>query len=558
MTKLSQFVGELRRRNVFRTGVAYLVVAWLLIQVADILLGAFGAPAWVLRSIVVVLGVGFPIAVVLDWVYEITSQGVKRSSTLGGESAISKPAGRQWDFVIIGVLLIAVVLFAFDRFDWIEIGSQQESDRHSIAVLPFTFLGRDPDSEYLADAMTDELIGRLGRIDGVRIKSRLSVARFKDHEQSVNDVAAELDVNYILEGSVRKAGERVHITAQLTDASSGFEEWSDVFNGESDDWFALHEDLAVRIADALNLHLSAGEVDSVRAHYTDNQQAYDAFWRGWLLLESFHSDVSHPAEKVRAAEVNLQRALEHDPNYPLALAGLALANSYAYFYGVDPTAERRERGIELARQALAMNPNLSEGHVALGVALGTEDKHASAVAEFQKALVHNPEDAMTWCLLAFSCVAQDPPDLKAAEEAALISIRHDPTWTYSYQVLGLTHFLQGRYEESADAYQRGVEFDPDYFHVQFGLGQAQLELGNFDLALHAFETARKLDDSSEVLVYIAACHAGLGNVDKAFANLERGLELGFRRIDAIEGSPYFTSLRDDPRFATIVESLAGQ
>lgn len=558
MTDLSQFIGELRRRNVLRTGVAYLVVAWLLIQIAEILLGAFGAPDWLLRAIVIVLAVGFPIAAVLAWVYEITSQGVKRSAELGEEGSVSVPDARQIDFVIIGVLLVAVALFASDRFGWIQFGGQTAVDRHSIAVLPFTFLGPDQDSEYFADAMTDELIGRLGQIDAVRIKSRLSVARFKDSEQSVNDIAAELDVNFILEGSVRKAEDRVRVTAQLTDASSGFQEWSDVFDGESDDWFTLHEDMAVRIADALNLHISPGEVDAVRAHHTENQQAYDAFWRGWLLLESFHSDVSHPEEKIRSAENHLQRALQLDPNYPLAIAGLALANSYYYFYWVDRTDERRVRGIELARRALAIDPDLVEGRVALGMAFSTEDDHASAVAEFEKALASDSEDAMIWCLLAFSCIAQDPPDLKAAEEAARISLRHDPSWTYSYQVLGWTLLLQGRYAESAEAYQRGAEFNPDYYAVQFGLGKAHLELGNFDRALSAFEVAHELDDSGDAFVYIAACHVGLGDIDQALATLEQGLERGFGPIDAVEGNPFFAPLRGDPRFVALVESYAGQ
>ncbi len=558
MADLSQFIGELRRRNVIRTSAAYFVVAWLLVQIADILLGAFGAADWILRTIVIVLAVGFPIAVILAWVYEITTQGVRRSSDLSDEMSMTAMGGRQIDFVIIGVLLVAVALFASDRFHWIEFGSEPATNRLAIAVLPFAFLGPDSDSEYFADAITDELIGRLGRIDAVRIKSRLSVARFKASERSVSEIAAELDVNFVLEGSVRKSENRVHVTAQLTDASSGFQEWSDVFDDESEDWFTLHEDMAVRITNALNLHISPGEYDAVRAHYTENREAYDAFWRGWLLLESFHIDVSHPEEKITAAENHLQRALQFDRNYPLAIAGLALANSYYYFYGVDDSVERRERGIELARRALAMDPNLMEGRIALGVALGTEGNHASAVEEFKKALAQNSEDAMTWCLLAFSCIAQKPPDLRAAEEAARISIRHDPGWTYSYQVLGWSLLLQGRYEESAEAYQRGVEFNPDYFAVQFGLGKANLELGNFDQAMTAFEAARALDDSSDTLVYIAACHVGLGDFDSALANLERGLDQGFGPVEAIEGSPYFALLRGDPRFAELVESYAGQ
>ena len=555
---LSQFIRELRRRHVFRTGAAYLVAAWLLMQVAEILLGTFDTPGWLMRGIVIVLAIGFPIAIILAWIYDITSHGIKRSTEVDEEEPTSAPDARKIDFVIIGVLLVAVTLFAADKFRWIEFGSQSAPDHRSIAVLPFTFLGPDSGSEYFADAITDELIGRLGRIDAVQIKSRLSVARFKETDQGIDEIAAELGVSHILEGSVRKAEDRVRVTAQLTDASSGFEEWSDVFDGESNDWFTLHEEMAVRIADALNLHISPEEVDAVRAHYTENPEAYDAFWRGWLLLESFHADVSQPEEKLRAAERHLKRALELDPDYPLAVAGLSLANSYYYFYGVDRSVERRERGIELARRALAIDPDLPEGHVALGVAFGVADDHASAVGEFEKALSRDSDNAMIWCLLAYSCIAQKPPDPVTAEEAARISIGNDPTWTYSYNLLGWALSLQGRYEEAADAYQIGAEFNPDFFDVQFGLGNTHLELGNFDQALSAFKAARRLDETGEVLVYTAAAHVGLGDIDQALAILKLGLDHGFTAIDAIEGSRYFTPLHDDPRFSTLVESHGKQ
>lgn len=275
MPDFSLFIRELRRRNVFRTGAAYLVAAWLLVQIAEILLGAFGATDWLMRVIVIVLAIGFPIAVVLAWIYEITSHGVKRSDELDENAALPAASARQVDFVIIGVLLVAVVLFAADRFGWVEFGGRMQVAYHSIAVLPFTFLGPDSESEYFADAMTDELIGRLGRIDRVQIKSRLSVARFKGTNRDISDIAAELGVNLILEGAVRKAEDRVRVTAQLTDATSGFDTWSDVFDGESDDWFSLHEELAIRVVEALDLHISPEEAELVRAHYTDNPAAYD-------------------------------------------------------------------------------------------------------------------------------------------------------------------------------------------------------------------------------------------------------------------------------------------
>jgi TolB-like protein/Tfp pilus assembly protein PilF len=544
---------ELKRRNVIRACAAYLVFAWLAVQVADILLDAFDVPGWVLRSLVIVLAVGFPVTVVLSWVYEITSRGVVRGADLKDDLQRAF-GGRQIDFVIIGVLLIAVVLFAADKFRWIEFEDKPMADHDSIAVLPFTLLSPNPDNDYYAEAMTDELISRLGRLNAVRVKSRLSVARFKHTKRDVSEIAAELGVDYVLEGTVRKDNDRVRVTTQLTDAGSGFQKWSDVFDGESEDWFSLQEDMAIKIANALDLNFSPREAEALRSHYTNNPEAYDEFWRGWLLLESFHSDASHPEEKFRAAEHHLQQALELDPYYPLALAGLSLANSYAYFYGIDRTVERQSRSSELASRAIALDPDFPEGRVAVGMAYAAVDDHNSAASEFREALEKDAANGMIWCLLAYSCIAQAPPDLSGAEEAARNAIRNDPTWTYSYQMLGWTLFLQGRYEESAKAYQTGVAFNPNYFEVHFGLGKAQLEMGDFIQARSAFEAARALGETRELLIYLAASHAGLGDSDQALDLLEMGLNSGFSDLDAIEGSPYFLTLGDDPRFKALVES----
>ncbi len=550
MWETPTFVKELSRRKVIRTGAAYLLVAWLVVQVADILLETFAAPEWVMRALVIALAAGFVVAVALSWIYDVTSRGVERT---GETAAASNLRGRQVDFIIIGLLVVAVAFFASDRLGWLGSAPPPAMAEPAIAVLPFAIVSTDADSGHFADAITEELIGRLGRIEGVRIKPRLSMARFQGAGQDVDAIAAELGVNFIVEGSVRKSGDRVRVTAQLTDATSGFQQWSDVFDGESDDWFALHEDLAVRIADALNLEVSPQTAAAFRAHPTENREAYDSFWRGWLLLESFHVDVTHPRSKVMAAEAHLRHALEIDPDYPLALAGLSLAGSYSHFYGVNDDPSQLDAALEFARRALEIDPDLAEGHIALGVVLGNRNDVAGGQAALRRALAANPEDAMAWCLLAYSCMAQEPPDLAAAEEAARISLANDPTWTYSYQILGWSLAMQGRHAEAADAYQTATELNPDYYEVQFGLGDARLAMGDYDAALAAFETARTIQPRARVFVYIAATHAGLGEVDAALENLALGFEAGFDDYDAVEGSPYFESLRTDPRLQRLVE-----
>jgi len=553
---MNRLFAELRRRNVFRAGTAYLVFAWLLVQVADILLVTFIAPVWAMQVLVVALFIGFPVALAVAWFYELTSHGIKPDAETD-EHMRPMLAGRQIDFIIIGVLIAALALFAAERFRWIELGEDDARGPVSIAVLPFAYLGPETGSEHFADAMTEELIGRLGRVASVQVKSRLSVARFKDTDREVPDIASELDVDLVLEGSVRKVGERVRVTTQLTDASSGFEQWSDVFDGESDDWFALHEDLAVKIARSLNLHLSPDEHGAIRSHFTDNREAYEEFWRGWLLLESFHVDDSHPRHKIESAISHLDRALKLDPDYPLAIAGLSLANSYAYMYGVNLLDEQRERAMDLARRALSLNPDFAEGYVALGMAIGTYGNNEGSISALEKALEIDPDSAVTWCLLAAACIFQSPPDARAGEVAARTSIRNDPTWTYSYIMLGRSLALQGRHDEAVQAYRDGAVFNPGFYSLQFELGDALLSLGKYNEALDALDVARGIRETPEVLVSTAAAYSMLGDLEQSLEHLRQGLEAGFEPLDAILGSPYFKPISLDPGFEELLAGAAG-
>lgn len=530
---------HLKQRKLGQWGLAYLAGVWVVLQVLDVVADPLHLSDTFQQGVLIVILIGLPLTLVLAWYH--------------GEQGRQRVTGPEL-LMVAALLGLAGVAVGFLTADVEPPGLlPSERDELAVAVLPFATLGPDAESEYFSEAITDELIGRLSRIEGVTVVSRTSVARFKGTELDVKEIAAELGATHVFEGAVRKAEERVRVTAQLTDASSGFEEWSDVFSGESDDWFALHEEVALEIAEALNLHLSPTEAEAVRAHYTGNTKAYDAFWRGWVLLESFHADVSHPEQKVTAAEEHFERALRLDPEYALAVAGLSIANSFYYFYGVDRTDERRDRAEGLARRALAIDPALPEAHVALGQWQGNARNHLAAVDAYREALRLGPDNAVVWCFLAYSCNAQDPPDPSAAEQAALEAIRSDPTWTYSYYVLGWALELQGRYNEAVESFKTGAELNPDYRAAHYGLGRAYLELGNYGEAVAALRETRRLRETGEVLIYIGAAHAGLRDVNEALAAVEQGLARGFRDFDAIEGSPHFATLRDDPRLQALLE-----
>ena len=436
---MNTLLDRLKQRKLGQWALAYIVGAWVVIQLLDALSGPLRLSEAFQQGVLVLLPIGLLLALVLAWYH--------------GEKGRQRVAGSEllWIAALLGTAGMALTLLPSDQ-DADTIPTPTERDELAVAVLPFANLSPEPESGYFSEALTDEIIGRLSRIEGVTVVSRTSVARFRDTELDVKEIAGELGVRYVLEGGVRKSGDRVRITVQLTEASSGFEEWTEVFQGASDDWFQLHEDLALRITDALDLHLSPQESEVLGAHYAENTEAYDAFWRGWVLLESFHVDMERPDQKLVAAEEHLDHALSLDPDYALAVAGLSIANAYYWFYGTERTDERRQHAEVLARRALALDSELPEAHVALGLALGSQANRLAAVDAYREALRLDDDNAMVWCLLAAVCNSMAPPDARTAESAARESLIRDPTWFYSHAQLGRALEYQGRYQEAATSF----------------------------------------------------------------------------------------------------------
>ena len=385
----------------------------------------------------------------------------------------------------------------------------------TLAVLPFQNLSRDPENEHFGLGMTAELISRLSRIQSLELVR----APREWPEGAEQDIGAR----YVLEGSVRRAGESVRITAQLIDTVSGRYLWSDQFDGVLEDVLSVQEDTALKIASALDLHLTPEEEEALRRRPTEDSEAYDAFLRGWALTESFHVSLDMPKERLDAARQHFEKALDLDPDYPLALAGLSVVGSFYYLFGVDRSPERLQSAEDLARQALALDPELAEGHEALGGALEFQGDHANAILEYEQAVRLDPKSAVTWCHLAWACNSQDPPDLTRAEVAAREAIRLRPGYFWSYYQLGTALRGQERYEEAVSVVEYALQLNPAF---RFG---------------HRF------------IAEISSIHASLGDTDKALAELERALAGGYRDFAAIDADPHFDSLRNDPRFQALLE-----
>ena len=337
MASVSRFIKELQRRNVFRTGAAYLVVSWLLVQISDIVLGAFAVPAWALRAIVMALALGFPVAVVLAWIYEITTHGVKRTERVAESASTSPQMGRQVDFVIIGVLLVGIALFAADRFMWIDFGTETSADRRSIAVLPLEDLSIAGDQEWLADGLTEELLNSLARLPELQVIARSSAFHFKNQDIPLHEIAEKLNVEYVVEGSVRRVEDRLRLTAQLIRVSDGIQIWSNVYDRLARDVLDVQMEVAESIAEALEVVLDDSQRELMLATGTRNVEAFEAFLKGRSIFDAVHK--GDRTISLWTANKWFEKAISLDPTY--AAAHYLHHDAYPHFLmsaGTDPMA----------------------------------------------------------------------------------------------------------------------------------------------------------------------------------------------------------------------------
>jgi TolB-like protein len=310
-------IAELRRRNVFRVGVAYAIVAWLLIQVADTVLPTFEAPAWVLQVFTFLVILGFPLALILAWAFELTPEGIKPAKEVAPAESIRRLTGRKLDFAIIGLLVAAVAYFVSEKFVWIDEPTTEPRVDASIAVLPFVPLSSGEDDSYFADGLTEEILNALTQLPELQVAARTSSFFFKGQNIPVPEIADRLHVAHIVEGSVRRDGERVRITAQLIRASDGFHLWSQSYERTLDDVFAVQEDIAENIAEVLGVVLDDDARQVMRGSGIRDVEAFIAYQKGLELYATAHQGGSM-LEPLALANAYFDRALEAAPDLAMA------------------------------------------------------------------------------------------------------------------------------------------------------------------------------------------------------------------------------------------------
>ena len=393
---------ELKRRNVFRVGVAYLIGAWLLAQITDLLIDNIGAPDWVMKTLFVVLALGFFLALFFAWAFEMTPDGVKRESEVDRSQSITNVTGRKLDRSIIVILLLALGYFAWDKFS-AQPGAvapaaqlapttvEEAAIDKSIAVLPFVNMSADANNEYFSDGLSEELLNLLAKVDGLKVAARTSSFKFKNSEADIAEIGSKLNVATVLEGSVRKSGNHARITAQLIKVDDGFHLWSETYDRDLDNIFEVQDEIARAIVDALKLPLlghDAKPLTSTAA--TGNFAAYD------LYLLGRHHARAFTEEGYKRANEYFLKALEIDPSFAAAYSGLADAYIFLADFGNMPTGEAYQLAQTAAEKALAIDPDSPEAHTSMGLLLNNLSHQREAEAHFLKALEVNPNyvDAM--------------------------------------------------------------------------------------------------------------------------------------------------------------------
>jgi TolB-like protein/cytochrome c-type biogenesis protein CcmH/NrfG len=413
----------------------------------------------------------------------------------------------------------------------------------SLAVLPLQNLSGDPANDYFSDGMTEEIGTKLSKIEGVRIAPPAAAARFKGMQKDPKDMGQELGVQYLLQGSVRKAGDQVRISVQLIDASTGFQTWADDFVGDLKDVFSLQDQTALKIAQALNLKLTPQEKNAVERRYTQNPQAYEAYLRGRAL-----ADFMDQPKNLEAARANFEKALKLDPNYAPALAGLSIVESL-YYRNLDPSEAHMRLARQLAERALAIDPQLAEGDAAMANVYGNSFDYVHAAEKAREAASLEPDNNHAWDLLSWALAYQQPPDSVGAEKAAREAIRLQPGFFQAHYHLGRALLQQKRFPEAIAAFEQAKSISPSSGTADFGLAQVYTAQGDYDRAITTLLGMPKADQSTPIAHYqLSLAYAGRGDKDKALIELQKAIDLGYRDSAAIKSNPHFDSLRSDPRY----------
>jgi len=568
------FFDELKRRNVFRVAIAYIVVAWLVVQVADVVLSNTNAPSWVFQVLMLFLAVGFPFAMIFAWAFELTPEGLKKEKDIERSQSIAPVTGRKLDFAIIGLLTAALGYFAYDKFVASPLAPQDSIK--SIAVMPFINMSSDPEQQYLSDGISEELLNLLAKIPELRVAARTSSFSFKDQNLEIPAIAERLNVAYVLEGSVRKSENQIRITAQLIKADDGFHLWSETYDRELKNIFAIQDEIAAAVVGALKITLLGGEPKATET----NPEAYA------LYLQGRHFSNQGTNWDNRQAEKLLLQSLKIAPDFAPALAQLGRVYwDQGNFHAILSIEDGNALAREAFRQAITSDPQYGPAYAELGLLQMMSDwDFAAAEQNIQRALASNPGDAVI--LLIAGRLNGYLGHLDEAFDLFDQSIARDPVSPRGHYRLGRTLYTAHRMEEAADSLKMALSLSPGLMPgPQYFIGKALLAQGDalsalsvieqepgdgyrrtgIAIAQHALGNAEAsdsalqelLDSSTEFLGYqIAEVYAFRGEIDNAFEWLDKSYENRDSGMVLMMLDPVLVNLHDDPRWEPFLDKMS--
>ncbi len=446
---MSGFFEEIKRRKVYRVAVAYAVVAGGAIQLASAVFPAWDLPSWALRLVIILLLIGFPISLILAWALEVTPEGIRTTP--------SAPAAPRRRRNVVALVAVGIIVSAAAGFFLLPGASAWKIDK-SIAVLPFENFSDDKENAFFADGIQDDILTNLSKIGDLKVISRTSVMSYRGKEKSVREIGKALGVSAILEGSVRKSGNRVRVNVQLINAVNDEHIWSDVYDRDLTDVFAIQTDLAQKIAQELHAKLSPTEKAQMTRKPTENGEAYLAF----VQAHNFNLDLEDLG-KLKQAEQLYERALQLDPGFALACARLSQLQSWIY-HTYEPTTERREKSRNLAEHALQLQPDLPEGHLALGFSIYyVERDYPRALAELALAQKGLPNDAEVYLAIGAIQRRQGKWDESTGNLARAAELSPNDTWPL--QNLVLNYQMQRNFDAANTTLDRALKLAPESFNL---------------------------------------------------------------------------------------------
>src|SRR5881398_2388962 len=506
MSEKPSFFSELKRRNVYKVAVAYAIVGWLLVQVATQVFPFLEIPNWVVRLVIALVVIGFPIALVIAWAFEATPEGIKRTEVAVAMpvSAATRRKKHAWIYVVVIAAAISVALFFLGRYT---AGNKSvasvpnELPAKSIAVLPFDNLSRDPDNAYFAEGVQEEILTRLAKVADLKVISRTSTQRFKSAPSDLREIAKQLGVMNIVEGSVQKARDQVRVNVQLINAMTDAHLWADTYDRKLIDIFSVESEIAKTIADTLQAKLTGAEKQMMVSQPTTDTAAYELYHKGRSLWGKRTGD------NIPKAIAFYEQAIARDPSYALAYAGLSSAYILAPFYTGADRHEANSKAKEAALKALGLDPNLAEAHLALGkVLFFSEIDLAGAMREYKRAIELKPNDAD-----AHHWYGNDTLSALGQFEEAIAegkrSVELDPLSIVINVDLGVTFYYAHRYDDAARQLRKTLEIDPTSFYAHYNLGIVLQLTGDLSGAIAEYEKAKQLGDNPLVSTLCAQAKA---------------------------------------------------